>query len=144
MCASWQNVVFRIRKQHSRYSNTSSKIHPSTLPSVKGFDAPTLLTQVSESTSVKGETPLAFPEMYLMEGDFLQRAAALCKGKVARLPSTPGNGRQTCCGRPLSAHISSRWEPSLKRPKDILLALSIFVPFKAIYATITSHQSGKK
>lgn len=106
MCASPQNVVLRkIRKWHSRYSSTAPKTHPSTLPSVKGFNLPTLHTQVSESTNVKGETPLTFPGMYPMEGDFTQGAAALYRGKVDRLPSPPGNGSSA---HPLGPHNSSR------------------------------------
>lgn len=117
-----------------------------TPPSMKGFNLPTLLTQVSESTSVKGETPLTFPVMYPLEGDFIQCAAALCKGKVARLPSTPGSGcKPANLLWPSSGCTHEiKVRPSLKKPRDILLALSIFVPFKAIYGTIASHQFGKK
>lgn len=80
MSVSWQNVVLRlIRKWHNRYSNTASKIHPSTPASMKGFSLPTLLTQVSESAHVRGETPLSFPGMCPVEGDLPLCAAALSR-----------------------------------------------------------------
>ena len=100
LCASWQKLVLRrIIKWHCRwYSNTTSQIRLSTLPNTKALDLPTLLTQISENTKVKGKIPLTLPGTYPTEGYFTQCAASLCKVKVARISRAPGNGRQACCG----------------------------------------------
>lgn len=61
-------------------------------------------------------------------------------GKVARLPSTPGMGGKPAVAM-LWVHTELRTQP--QRHKDILLALSVFVPFEAVYTTIASHQFGE-
>lgn len=106
---------------------------------MKGFNLLTLLTQVSESTNMKGETPLTFPGIYPLEGDSSRVQLHCTRG---RWPSASGNGCKPAVASSGCTH-ELKARASLNRPRDILLALGIFVPFDAIY-TIASHQFGKK